>query len=147
MGVGGHFLREPTSLGTMKNSYGELHFNTNPQTVSVSGNAVEPLEMPLFIIVDSMSASTSEIFAGGMQEAKRATIVGRRTPGMALPAVAIDLPNGDVFYYAIASYTLPSGAVIEGVGVTPQIPVMMTPEEFIESTDPDLAASIKALKS
>ena len=146
MGVGGHFLREPTSLGTMKNSYGELHFNTNPQTVSVSGASVEPLGMPLFILVDSMSASTSEIFAGGMQEAERATVVGRRTPGMALPAVAIDLPNGDIFYYAIASYTLPSGAVIEGVGVTPQIPVKMTTEEFTESRDPDLAASIKALK-
>ena len=146
MGVGGHFLSEPTSLGTMKNSYGELHFNTNPQTVSVSGASVEPLEIPLFIIVDAMSASTSEIFAGGMQEAERATVVGRRTPGMALPAVAIDLPNGDIFYYAIASFTLPSGAVIEGVGVTPQIPVEMTPEEFTESKDPDLAASIKALR-
>ena len=147
MGVGGHFLDEPTNLGTMKNSYGELNFNTNPQTVSSSGASVLPLEVPLFIIIDEMSASTSEIFAGGMMEAQRATIVGRRTPGMALPAVAIDLPNGDVFYYAIASFTLPSGEVIEGVGVSPQIPVALTTDAYEASADPDLAASIDTLQN
>jgi carboxyl-terminal processing protease len=147
MGVGGHFLSEPTNLGTMKNSYGELKFNTNPQTVSASGESVTPLEVPLFILIDEMSASTSEIFAGGMMEAGRATIVGRRTPGMALPAVAIELPNGDVFYYAIASFTLPSGGVIEGIGVSPQIPVALTSEAYESTADPDLAASVNALKN
>ena len=66
MGVGGHFLTEPTNLGTMRNQYGELNFNTNPQTVSASGAPVTPLEVPVFVLVDAMSASTSEIFAGGM---------------------------------------------------------------------------------
>ena len=145
MGVGGHFLSEPTNLGTMKNSYGELNFNTNPQTISASGAAVTPMEAPLFILIDEMSASTSEIFAGGMKEADRATIVGRRTPGMALPAVAVDLPNGDVFYYAIASFTLPSGDVIEGIGVSPEIPVTLNAESYESSTDPDLAACVKTL--
>ena len=147
MGIGGHFLSEPTNLGIMKNSYGELNFNTNPQTVSASGEAVNPLDIPLFILIDDMSASTSEIFAGGMMEAGRATIVGRRTPGMALPAVAIELPNGDVFYYAIASFTLPSGGVIEGIGVSPQIPVALTSEAYESTADPDLAASVNALKN
>ncbi len=145
MGVGGHFLTEPTNLGTMRNQYGELNFNTNPQTVSASGAPVTPLEVPVFVLVDAMSASTSEIFAGGMKEAGRATIVGRRTPGMALPAVAIDLPNGDVFYYAIASFTLPGGGVIEGAGVTPEVDVQLSTEAFERSTDPDLAAAIGTL--
>ena len=146
MGVGGHFLAEPTNLGTMRNQYGELNFNTNPQTVSASGAPVTPLEVPVFVLVDAMSASTSEIFAGGMKEAGRATIVGRRTPGMALPAVAIDLPNGDVFYYAIASFTLPGGGVIEGAGVTPEVDVQLSTEAFGRSTDPDLAAAIGTLE-
>ncbi|MEC9158335.1 MAG: S41 family peptidase [Planctomycetota bacterium] len=146
MGVGGHFLTEPTNLGTMRNQYGELNFNTNPQTVSASGAPVTPLEVPVFVLVDAMSASTSEIFAGGMKEAGRATVVGRRTPGMALPAVAIDLPNGDVFYYAIASFTLPGGGVIEGADVTPEVDVQLSTEAFGRSTDPDLAAAIDTLK-
>ena len=145
MGVGGHFLTEPTNLGTMKNRYGELNFNTNPQTVSASGNSVTPLEVPVFILVDEMSASTSEIFAAGMKEAERATVVGRRTPGMALPAIAVDLPNGDVFYYAIASFTLPSGEVIEGAGVMPAVKVELDSGAFDASSDPDLAAVVRTL--
>jgi len=143
MGVGGHFLDEPTSLGTMTNDYGELHFNTNPQRISASGELVEPTDVPLFILTDEMSASTSEIFAGGMQEAGRATVVGRRTPGLALPAIASDLPNGDIFYHAVASFELPSGTLVEGVGISPDIPVDLDATTFRRSADPDIRAAVE----
>ena len=142
MGVGGHFLKEPTNLGIMKNSFGEMNFNTNPQTITQSGELVSPLEMPLYIMIDSMSASTSEIFAGGMSEAKRAMIVGRRSPGMALPAMAIDLPNGDVFYCATASFKLPSGANVEGLGITPDMTIDLADNQATFENDPDLSAAI-----
>ena len=142
MGVGGHFLKEPTNLGTMKNRFGEMNFNTNPQTISQSGDLVTPLEMPLYILIDSMSASTSEIFAGGMSEAGRATIVGRRSPGMALPAMAIDLPNGDVFYCATASFKLPSGANVEGLGITPDLVIDLENNTQTFRNDPDLSAAV-----
>ena len=143
MGVGGHFLEEPTNLGIMKNSFGEMNFNTNPQTITESGELVTPLEMPLYIMIDSMSASTSEIFAGGMSEAGRATIVGRRSPGMALPAMAIDLPNGDVFYCATASFKLPSGTNVEGLGITPDLGVDLTRNIATFKNDPDLSAAVE----
>jgi carboxyl-terminal processing protease len=142
MGVGGHFLDEPTNLGIMKNSFGEMNFNTNPQTITESGELVSPLEMPLYILIDSMSASTSEIFAGGMSEADRATIVGRRSPGMALPAMAIDLPNGDVFYCATASFKLPSGTNVEGLGITPDLVIDLAHNEATFKNDPDLSAAV-----
>ena len=142
MGVGGHFLKEPTNLGTMKNRFGEMNFNTNPQTISQSGELVSPLEMPLYILIDSMSASTSEIFAGGMSEAGRATIVGRRSPGMALPAMAIDLPNGDVFYCATASFKLPSGTNVEGLGITPDLVIDLENNGETFRNDPDLSAAV-----
>ncbi len=143
MGVGGHFLDEPTNLGTMYNSFGELNFNTNPQRVSLSGELVEPLSVPLVVLVDSMSASTSEIFAGGMQDAGRAVVLGRRTPGLALPAVAEELPNGDILYHAIAEFELPSGHPIEGVGVSPDLPVTLDPASFSRSSDPDIRAAVE----
>jgi carboxyl-terminal processing protease len=143
MGVGGHFLEEPTNLGIMKNRFGEMNFNTNPQTITTSGELVTPLDMPLYIIIDSMSASTSEIFAGGMSEAGRATIVGRRSPGMALPAVAIDLPNGDVFYCATASFKLPSGKNVEGLGITPDIKIDLADNDATFKNDPDLSAVVR----
>ena len=142
MGVGGHFLEEPTNLGIMKNSFGEMNFNTNPQTITQSGELVTPLGIPLYIMIDSMSASTSEIFAGGMSEARRATIVGRRSPGMALPAMAIDLPNGDVFYCATASFKLPSGTNVEGLGITPDLVIDLAHNDATFKNDPDLSAAI-----
>ena len=92
-----------------------------------------------------MSASTSEIFAGGMQTADRAEVVGRRTPGMALPAVAEELPNGDILYHAIAEFTLPDGATIEGIGISPDVDVDLKPEAFEGSRDPDLRAAVELL--
>ena len=143
MGVGGHFTQEPTSLGTMFNEFGELNFNTNPQRISPSGELVEPLDIPLVILVDDMSASTSEIFAGGLQHAKRASIVGRRTPGMALPAVAESLPNGDILYHAIADFQLPDGRSVEGVGISPDHEVPLEQESFAGSRDPDIQTAVE----
>ena len=145
MGVAGHFTDEPVNLGTMTNAFGEMHFNTNPQRVSASGKLVEPLDVPLFILVDEMSASTSEIFAGGLQTAERAIIVGRKTPGLALPAIASDLPNGDIFYHAIAAFELANGDQIEGVGIAPDVPVQLNPDAFRTSSDPDLHAALEWL--
>ena len=143
MGVGGHFTTKPTDLGTMYNSFGEMHFNTNPQRVNVSGELVEPLTLPLAILVDEMSASTSEIFAGGMQDQGRAIIVGRRTPGLALPAVAKKLPNGDVLYHAIAEFKLPSGKPVEGIGIWPDLEVILNANAFATTSDPDLKAALE----
>ena len=145
MGVGGHFFDEPTNLGTMTNEFGEMNFNTNPQRLSPDGKLVDPLSTPLAILIDDMSASTSEIFAGGMQTADRAEVVGRRTPGMALPAVAEELPNGDILYHAIAEFTLPDGATIEGIGISPDVDVDLKPEAFEGSRDPDPRAAVELL--
>jgi len=145
MGVGGHFFEVPTSLGTMTNEFGEMTFNTNPQRLSPDGELVSPLSTPLAILVDDMSASTSEIFAGGMQTADRAEVVGRRTPGMALPAVAEELPNGDILYHAIAEFTLPDGATVEGIGISPDLDVVLNRDAFEGSRDPDLRAAVELL--
>ena len=145
MGVGGHFFEEPVSLGTMYNDFGEMQFNTNPQRLSPDGKLVKPLSTPLAIIIDEMSASTSEIFAGGMQSAERATIVGRRTPGMALPAVAEELPNGDILYHAIAEFERPDGRTVEGVGIAPDAPVLLEQAAFGTSCDPDVRTAVELM--
>ena len=73
----------------------------------------------LAILVDGCSASTSEIFAGGLQDVKRARVFGTHTAGAALPSVISKLPNGDGFQYAIANYISVGGKPLEGIGVTP----------------------------
>ena len=69
---------------------------------------------PLAVLVDGCSASTAEIFAGGMKDLGRARIFGTRTAGAALPSMFERLPNGDGFQYAIANYISQGGKAAGG---------------------------------
>jgi carboxyl-terminal processing protease len=73
----------------------------------------------LAVLTDVMSASTSEIFAAGMQAIGRARVFGQVSAGQALPAMAGKLPNEDVFMHAIADYLVADGSRVEGRGVIP----------------------------
>ncbi len=142
MGVAGLFLDEPLSLGEMKMRDSTMNFRVNPQKVTLDGRLVEPFAKPLVILVDQGSASTSEIFAGGMQKLGRASVVGRRTAGAALPAHLVKLPNGDRFMYAVADFLAPDGNTIEGVGVPPDRPVPIDRDALSVRRDPDLATAV-----
>lgn len=119
MGVAGHFVNEPRTLGSMRARGDEMRFVANPRRVTDAGAAVEPFAGSLAILVDELSASTSEIFAAALQAIGRARIFGERTPGQALPAIATRLPNGDVLMHVVADFIAPDGSRIEGRGVLP----------------------------
>ena len=145
MGFGGHFFTEPVSLGAMENRDGKLEFRVNPRTTTADGRTVEPFRGRVAILVDPRSASTSEIFAAGMQELGRAIVVGERTAGAALPSVVERLPNGDVLQYAIADFETPKGNAVEGRGVMPDIAVDVTRAGLLEGGDPALSAALRTL--
>jgi len=127
----------------MKTRENSVSFRVNPRRSDSSSRATTPIDRPVAILVDEMSASTSEIFAGGMQEAGRARVFGRTTPGAALPAVMVRLPNGDVFVAAMADFVTPKGVRLEGRGVVPDEIIELTPEVLSSGADPDLRAAAK----
>jgi carboxyl-terminal processing protease len=94
------------------------------------------------ILVDGSSASTSEIFAGGLKDLHRARIFGTLTAAAALPSVITRLPNGDGFQYAVANYISEGGQALEGNGVTPDIEVKLTREELLAGHDSVLDAAL-----
>jgi carboxyl-terminal processing protease len=96
--------------------------------------------------VDSGSASTSEIFAGGMQELGRAVVVGERTAGAALPSVIQKLPTGALFQYAIGDFKTPKGTLLEGRGVIPNQVVKLTRAGLLAGRDLSLEAAVSALQ-
>ncbi|HTS31199.1 MAG TPA: S41 family peptidase [Bryobacteraceae bacterium] len=104
---------------------------------------LEPFRGPLAILVDGCSASTSEIFAGGLQDVKRARIFGTRTAGAALPSIISRLPNGDGFQYAIANYISEGGQPLEGIGVKPDEEVRPTRRQLLAGQDPVLDAALE----
>ncbi|HEY0930610.1 MAG TPA: S41 family peptidase [Gemmatimonas sp.] len=142
MGIAGHFVDSVLSLGTMHQRGATLRMVTNPRRVDTRSRAVKPFAGPLALVVDELSASTTEIFAGGLQGHRRATVFGTRTAGQALPSVPERLPNGDILYHAIADFLGPTGTPVEGAGVLPDHVTPPTVRALVEGRDPALQAAL-----
>ena len=143
MGIGGHFLSEPTALGSLRTRENTLRFTTNPQRVDAAGKRTEPYAGPLAILVDPLSISTSEVFAAGMQTVGRARVFGENSAGQALPAYMVRLPTGDVLMHVFADFVGPGGARIEGEGVVPDEPVPLTRAGLLAGRDEPLEAALR----
>ncbi|MCE2900653.1 MAG: S41 family peptidase [Gemmatimonas sp.] len=142
MGVAGHFLDSAYAIGTMTQRGSTLNFVANPRRVDTRARAVTPFAGPLAIVVDAMSVSTTEIFAGGLQAVRRATVFGTQTAGEALPSVPERLPNGDILYHAVADFIGPSGKPVEGDGVMPDRVIPLTRRALLDGHDAALEAAL-----
>ena len=141
-GISGHFLKERKTLGTMKTRDSDLRFVANPRLVSADGRRVEPFEGPVGILLDAMSGSASECFAGGMQGLGRARIFGQTSMGQALPALFDKLPNGDVLIHAYGDFVTADGKRLEGQGVVPDEIVPLTRETLLAGHDATMDAAL-----
>ena len=143
MGFGGYFVDSLVSLGTMRTRDLSLNFAINPRRLQVKGQERGPYEGPVAILVDGMTASTSEIFATGMQRIGRARVFGERSAGAALPALMQALPSEDVFVHAIADFRDPVGRRIEGAGVVPDEIVPLTQADLSKNVDAPLDLAMR----
>jgi carboxyl-terminal processing protease len=142
MGVAGYFLDEVVPFGLMQTRQQELRFVSNPRRATSDGQPLRPFAGPLAILVDGHSASTSEIFAAGMQVIGRARIFGETSAGMALPAHMVRLPNDDVLYHAVANFTDTRGERIEGRGAIPDERVPLSRAALLAGRDAPLQAAL-----
>ena len=101
----------------------------------------------LLVLINYGSASASEIVAGALKDHKRAIILGENSYGKGSVQSIIPLKNKGAIRLTIAKYYLPSGKSISGVGITPDIEVVESSDEFkINSeTDNQLNFAIKLL--
>lgn len=147
VGMSGHFLAEPETLGTMRLRDATMRYVSNPVRVTRGGEPAAPFRGPVAIVVDELSASTTEILATAMQHLGRARIFGTPSAGQALPAVVMRLPNGDRFMYVIADFTGPGGSRVEGAGVTPDGPVPLSRTALLAGRDEALEAALAWLRT
>jgi carboxyl-terminal processing protease len=89
----------------------------------------DPLRMPLAVLINGDTASAAEIVAGALKDAGRAVIVGERSYGKGSVQTIFKLKNGEGLRLTTAHYFTPSGVKINAAGVSPQVEVVMTPEE------------------
>ena len=110
-------------------------------------------DIPLVMLVNGNSASSSEILSGGLHDRGRATLVGTQTYGKGIMQVVIPLNNDtEGFQMTYQQYFLPSGKEVHKVGITPDIIVEMPEEmenqlfELGDMTDPQLARAWETAK-
>ena len=91
----------------------------------------------LIVLINYGSASASEIVAGALKDHKRAILVGENSYGKGSVQSVIPLKNKGAIRLTISKYYLPSGESISEVGVTPDIEVEESSDDFAINTDTD----------
>jgi carboxyl-terminal processing protease len=142
-GIAGQVMSEPKLLGNMQMRSGPTHFSANPRLSTDDGRRVTPFAGPVAILVDELSASASECFAGALQSLGRARIFGRQTMGQALPASTKQLANGDVLMYAVSDFVTATGRRLEGEGVVPDEAQPLSIEALAAGRDLSLDAALR----
>jgi carboxyl-terminal processing protease len=125
---------------------------------------------PIAVLINSGSASASEIVAGALRDTGRAVLIGEKSFGKGSVQTILPVRDGGAVRLTTALYYVPSGAVINGKGIEPHIPVtlsadedrklaiqrnrlpMLSPEEFREQfefdpiEDRQMSAAVDALR-
>jgi len=148
--IAGKFI-QPNKLIVYTKSRRE---DQNFKFYSESKNSI--CELPLVIMINEGSASGSEIVAGALQDYKRAIIIGAKSFGKGSVQTVIPLSDGSALRLTTSRYFTPSGKIIHGLGVTPDIIIEANKESqsasldikntFDYKTDPQITRAVDALK-
>jgi carboxyl-terminal processing protease len=105
-------------------------------------------EVPIVVLINEGSASASEILAGALQDYERAKLVGVKSYGKGSVQNWQPLSNNQgAARVTIAKWLTPKERAIDHVGLTPDVWVEMTPEDFTAGRDPQLDAAVETLKA
>src|SRR3989344_3217603 len=137
--IASHFLPKGTTVVTEdfdeksdKQIHASLGYNDLPNGTDV------------VVLIDGGSASASEIFAGALQDAKIATVIGTRSFGKGSVQTLLDLGDGSL-KVTVARWVTPSGHWIMGNGITPDIIVPFTAADAAAKRDPQMLRAVKFL--
>ena len=135
---------KPGLLLEMKDKNGKIMYNDYTKDE-------HSVDLPMAILMNGNSASSSEIMVGCLRDYGKAIMVGEKTYGKGIVQQTFPLTDGSAVKFTIAKYYLPSGSNIHETGIEPEVEVTLTAEQrkklykMEPEEDPQLAAAIKAL--
>ena len=108
-------------------------------------------KIPIVVLQDAGSASGAEVLAAALRDNGRAKIVGTTSFGKGTVNRLFQLKdcgqsNCGAIYMSIARWLTPKGEQIEGVGISPDVEVKMTAEQYIDQGDIQLFKAIDILR-
>lgn len=148
---GGHLQQTKQILSLFFNDKTVLYqVKSKGKTTKVYSYSKESRKYPVAVLIDSASASASEILASCFKENYRKVfIIGNTTYGKGTVQTAKTLSNGTTIKYTNETWLTSKGNYINDVGVTPTIEVNLT-EEFVnnpvDSNDDQLKEALNQLK-
>lgn len=117
---GGGLLNEAVNISNVFIDKGELVVTTKGKLDEMNAtykalNAATDTEIPLAVLINSSSASASEIVAGVMQDYDRGVLIGRKSYGKGLVQRTLPLSYNSQMKVTIAKYYTPSGRCIQAI--------------------------------
>ena len=102
------------------------------EIVAKAGGDVHLTKFPMVVLINNGSASASEIVAGALKDHRRAVLLGSRSFGKGSVQSVIPLMADEsmAVRLTVAYYYTPSGALIHGIGIPPDIEVQLSPEAW-----------------
>ena len=122
-GNGGGLMSEAINIVSLFVPKGSLVVSSkgnNASTINKYYTTSEPIdtEMPIIVLIDSGSASSSEIVSGALQDMDRATIMGKRSYGKGLVQSIRPLAYNGQLKVTTAKYYTPSGRCVQAIDYT-----------------------------
>jgi len=116
-------------------------------TITTSDAVVHPFDTAytgrLILLTDRICSCACEDFVMPFKYSKRATLVGETTAGTFSFTRYIPFDNGMILNIAAIHHTFPDGSQFEGVGIAPDVPVDMTPDDLRAGRDVVLEMALK----
>ena len=104
-------------------------------------------KLPLVVLVNSNSASSSEVVAGALQDHMRGIVIGTQTLGKGTVNHFRELSDGSAIYITSARWYTPNRQQIEGQGITPDEIIEITEDDLARGHDPQLERAIEYIES
>jgi len=143
---GGYLTAAQDVAGIWLNNKTVVSERTNGKVVDELKSGTNPVleGIPTVVLVNSSSASASEIVAGALQDSGAAKLVGEKTFGKGSVQKLLSLPDGAELKVTVAKWYTPNGKNISKQGIVPDTEVPLTSEDVNANRDPQLDAA-KAL--